>query len=99
MEISGIELRYLITEIISKTNLGYYVSNINAVTRDSLLFRLHHPLESDLMLIVSSRGIWFTKLRFKPIEDNSLLNIIKSQIERAKIESIETAWERTDCYD
>jgi predicted ribosome quality control (RQC) complex YloA/Tae2 family protein len=89
MEISGIELRYLITEIVSKTNLGYYVSNINAVTRDSLLFRLHHPLESDMMLIVSSRGIWFTKLRFKPIEDNPILNIIKSQIERAKIESIE----------
>jgi len=38
MELSGIELRYLISEINSKITSEYYVSSIVAVTRDSFLF-------------------------------------------------------------
>ena len=42
MELSGIELRYLVNEIKPKVTSGYYVSNITAVTKDSFLFNLHH---------------------------------------------------------
>ena len=42
MGLAGIELRYLVDSISEKT-AGYYVSNIYGITRDSILFKLHHP--------------------------------------------------------
>ena len=41
------------------------------------------------MLVLSTRGIWITRLKFKPVEDNSLENIGQKELERAKLESIE----------
>jgi predicted ribosome quality control (RQC) complex YloA/Tae2 family protein len=91
MELSGIELRYLINEIASKATGGYYVSSLNAITSDSLLLKLHHPTQEDVMLVLSARGIWITKLKFKPVEENRLENVAQAEIERAKLESIEQA--------
>lgn len=91
MELSGVELRYLVNEIAARLTTGYYVSNINAVTRGSLLLRLHHPTQEDIMLMLSVRGIWITKLKFKPVEDNPLERAAQAEIERAKIESVEQA--------
>jgi predicted ribosome quality control (RQC) complex YloA/Tae2 family protein len=91
MEISGIELRYLVNEIRSRITSGYYVSNINAITRSSLLLQLHHPLQEDILLVLSTKGIWITKLKFKPVEENNLENIAQRELERAKLESIEQA--------
>jgi predicted ribosome quality control (RQC) complex YloA/Tae2 family protein len=89
MELSGIELRYLVSEINSKITSEYYVSNIVGVTRDSFLFRMHHPTEPDITLMLSVRGIWLTKFKFKQVEVNELINIIRSEVERAKIEAIQ----------
>jgi predicted ribosome quality control (RQC) complex YloA/Tae2 family protein len=88
MELSGIELHYLVNEIKNIIK-EYYISNINAVTKDSFLFRLHHPNKPDVMLVISTRGIWLTRLKFKQIEENDLINIVKAEVERAKIESID----------
>jgi predicted ribosome quality control (RQC) complex YloA/Tae2 family protein len=88
MELSGIELHYVVNEIKNMIK-EYYVSNVNAVTKDSFLFRLHHPNKPDVMLVISTRGIWITRLKFKQIEENDLINILKAEVERAKIESIE----------
>ena len=88
MELSGIELHYVVNEIKNIIK-EYYISNVNAVTKDSFLFRLHHPNKPDVMLVISTRGIWLTRLKFKQIEENDLINIVKAEVERAKIESIE----------
>jgi predicted ribosome quality control (RQC) complex YloA/Tae2 family protein len=89
MELSGIELRYLVNEIKSKINPAYYVSSINAVTKPSCLFKMHHPKDPDIMLMVSTKGIWITRLKFESFEENKMINILKAELERAKIESIE----------
>jgi predicted ribosome quality control (RQC) complex YloA/Tae2 family protein len=91
MELSGIELRYLVNEIRSRVTSGYYVSGVNAITKSSLLLKLHHPTQEDIMLVVSAKGVWITRLKFKPVEENRLENIAQKEIERAKMESIEQA--------
>ncbi|MFZ0514188.1 MAG: ribosome rescue protein RqcH [Candidatus Nitrosopolaris sp.] len=88
LELSGIELRYLIGEINSKITSEYYVSSIVAVTRDSFLFRMHHSTEPDITLMLSVRGIWLTRFKFKQVEESELINMVKPEVERAKIESI-----------
>src|ERR671922_330892 len=91
MELSGIELRYLVNEIANRATGGYYASSINAMTKSSLLLKLHHPTQEDIMLVLSIRGIWITKLKFKPVEDNSLEGAAQRELERAKLESVEQA--------
>jgi predicted ribosome quality control (RQC) complex YloA/Tae2 family protein len=96
MELSGIELQYLVNEIrsrvISSSSSGYYVSSINAITKSSLFLRLHHPMHEDVMLVLSTRGIWITRLKFKPVEEkNNLESIAQKELERAKLELIEQA--------
>jgi predicted ribosome quality control (RQC) complex YloA/Tae2 family protein len=96
MELSSIELRYLVNEIqsriISSSSSGYYVSSINAITKSSLLLRLHHPMHEDVLLVLSTRGIWITRLKFKPVEENNNLeSIAQKELERAKLELIEQA--------
>lgn len=91
MELSGVELRYLVNEIRSKVTSGYYVSGVNAITKSSLLLKLHHPTQEDIMLVVSARGVWMTRLKFKPVEENRLESVAQKEIERAKMESIEQA--------
>src|SRR5215210_8776611 len=93
MELSSIELRYLVNEIRSRvitSSSGYYVSSINAITKSSLFLRLHHTMQEDIMLVLSTRGIWITRLKFKPMEENnSIENIAQKELERAKLELIE----------
>ncbi|MDQ5830872.1 MAG: NFACT family protein [Thermoproteota archaeon] len=93
MELSSIELRYLVNEIRSRvisSSSGYYVSSINAITKSSLFLRLHHPMQEDIMLVLSTRGIWITRRMFKPVEENnSLEKIAQKEIERARLELIE----------
>jgi len=66
MTLSGIELRYLVNDISKKID-GYYVSNIYGSTKDSLLFKFHHPEKSDVLLMLSTFGIWVTKVKIEPI--------------------------------
>src|SRR6058998_2199622 len=91
MELSGIELRYLVNEIKSRVTSGYYVSGVNAITKSSLLLKLHHPTQEDIMLVLSARGAWITRLKFKPVEENSLESAAQREVERAKLDSIEQA--------
>ena len=91
MELSGVELRYLVNEIAARVTSGHYISGVNAVTQGSLLLKLHHPTQEDIMLMLSTRGIWITTLKFKPVEDNKLERAAQAELERAKIESIEQA--------
>ena len=88
MELSGIELHYLVNKISSKITSSYYVSNISSITKNSILLKLHHPTEADINLIVSTKGIWITSKKYKQMEDSQLLTVLSREIERAKINSI-----------
>ena len=57
MTLAGIELAYLVKEIGEKTE-GCYVNNIYGINRNSLLFKLRHPDKPDVMLMISSIGMW-----------------------------------------
>jgi hypothetical protein len=56
MELSGIELHYLVNKISPKVSSGYYVSSISSITKNSILLKLHHPAEPNIMLMVSPKG-------------------------------------------
>ena len=88
MELSGIELHFLVNKINSKVSSGFYVSNISFITKNSILLKLHHPIESDIMLMVSTKGIWLTNKKYKQVEENQFVKALSKEIERAKISSI-----------
>ena len=88
MTLAGIELAYIIKEINEKTQ-GCYVSNIYGINRNSLLFKMRHPDKPDVMLMISSIGLWTTSKKIDPIEPNKLLRRLRSDLLRSKIEKIE----------
>ena len=88
MPLAGIELAYLVKEIETETE-GYYVSNIWGINRNSLLFKLHHPRKPDIMLMVSTTGMWITSKKIDSIEPNKLLRRLRNDLLRSKIEKIE----------
>lgn len=87
MTLAGIELRYLVDEI-SKTIRDYYVSNIYGITRNSVLFKLHHPEKTDILLMFSTFGLWTTGIKIDQIEENRLIKRLRNDLLRAKITSI-----------
>src|SRR3989337_2165563 len=87
MTLAGIELRYLVNEIIKKID-GYYVSNIYGISRDSLLFKLHHPEKPDILLMFSTLGLWITTIKIEQIEENRLVKRLRNDLLRSKISSI-----------
>ncbi len=87
MTLAGIELRYLVEEI-SKQVKDYYVSNIYGVSRNSLLFKLHHPHKPDLLLMFSTFGLWITNMKINQIEENRLLKRLRNDLLRSKIADI-----------
>jgi predicted ribosome quality control (RQC) complex YloA/Tae2 family protein len=88
MELSGIELYYLVNKISPKVSSGYYVSSISSITKNSILLKLHHPAESNIMLMVSTKGIWFTNKKYRQVEENQFVKVLSREIERAKISSV-----------
>ena len=88
MNIAGIELRYLASSLNERT-AGYYVSNIYGVSRQSLLFKLHHPEKPDLMLMFSTMGLWESAVRIGQIEPNRLLARLRRDLARLRIEAVE----------
>ena len=88
MTLAGIELVYLVNDIGEKTS-GYYASNIWGINRNSLLFKLHRPRERDIMLMVSSIGMWITDKKIEAIEPNKMLRRLRSDLLRAKLTKIE----------
>ncbi|MEX1053236.1 MAG: ribosome rescue protein RqcH [Nitrosopumilaceae archaeon] len=87
MTLAGIELRYLVNEISKKIS-GYYVSNIYGISRESLLFKLHHPEKPDILLMFSTFGLWITTNKIEQIEENRLLKRLRNDLLRSKITEI-----------
>ena len=88
MALSGIELRYLVDRI-SKQVEDYYVSNIYGITKDSILFKLHHTEKSDLFMMISTSGVWLTGVKIDQVEPNRLLKRLRSDLLRLKLKKIE----------
>ncbi len=86
--LSGIELKYLVNEISKKTS-DYYVSNIYGITNNALLFKLHHPENPDVMLMVSTYGMWISSIKIEQIEPNKILKRLRSDLLRLKLNKIE----------
>ena len=87
MTLAGIELRYLVTEISDKIS-DYYVSNIYGITRNSVLFKLHHPEKPDILLMFSTFGFWITNVKINQIEENRLVKRLRNDLLRARITDI-----------
>jgi predicted ribosome quality control (RQC) complex YloA/Tae2 family protein len=87
MTLAGIELHYLITEI-NKQVKNYYVSNIYGVSRNSLLFKLHHPEKPDLLIMFSTFGLWITSVKINQMEENRLIKRLRNDLLRSKIVEI-----------
>ena len=88
MALAGIELRYLV-ETISEQVQGYYISNIYGITKDSILFKLHHTEKSDLFMMISTYGVWLTSVKIEQVEPNRLLKRLRSDLLRLKLKKIE----------
>lgn len=84
MTLAGIELSYLVNEISGRTR-DYYVSNIYGITRNSLLFKLHHPEKPDVLLMFSTFGLWITNVKISQMEENRLVKRLRSDLLRARI--------------
>ena len=88
MTLSGIELRYLVNQISEQVQ-DYYISNIYGITKDSILFKLHHTEKSDLFMMVSTSGVWLTAVKIDQLEPNKLLKRLRSDLLRLKLKKIE----------
>ena len=88
MTLAGIELRYLVDQI-SEATQDYYVSNIYGVTKDSILFKLHHTEKSDIFMMISTSGVWLTSVKIEQMEPNRLLKRLRSDLLRLKLKKIE----------
>jgi predicted ribosome quality control (RQC) complex YloA/Tae2 family protein len=88
MTLSGIELRYLVDQI-SKQVEDYYISNIYGITKDSILFKLHHTEKNDLFMMISTFGVWLTTVKIDQMEPNRLLKRLRSDLLRLKLKKIE----------
>ena len=87
MALAGIELRYLVDQISEQVQ-GYYVSNIYGITKDSILFKLHHTEKSDLFMMISTSGVWLTTVKIDQMEPNRLLKRLRSDLLRLKLKNI-----------
>ena len=88
MGLSGIELAFLVRDISEKTR-EYYVNNIYSINQNSVLFKLHHPEKPDLFLVISSIGMWFTRIKIDALEDNKLVKRLRDDLLRLKLVKIE----------
>jgi len=86
--LAGIELRYLVNQI-SEATQDYYVSNIYGVTKDSILFKLHHTEKPDVFMMISTSGVWLTSVKIEQMEPNRLLKRLRSDLLRLKLKKIE----------
>jgi len=87
MTLAGIELRYLVNDINKRID-GYYLSNIYGITKDGLLFKFHHPEKPDILLMLSTFGIWITNVKIEQIEPNKLLKHLRSNLLRFKLKEV-----------
>ena len=87
MALAGIELKYLVGRISGETS-GYYTSNIYGIDRDSILFKLHHPEKPDILLVLSTAGVWITSVRVQQVEPNRMVRRLRDTLRRFRLEDI-----------
>ncbi len=87
MTLAGIELRYLVNQISEKVQ-DYYVSNIYGITKDSILFKLHHTEKDDLFMMISTLGVWLTSVKIDQMEPNKLQKRLRNDLLRLKLKEI-----------
>lgn len=87
MALAGIEVSYL-TRQISKLTEGHYVANIYGIEHQSLLIKLHHPLRNDVLLMVTTRGVWPTDSKLDAIEPNPLVSRLRKSLARHRLVSV-----------
>ncbi len=88
MPLAGIELRYLVDQITKEVQ-DYYVSNIYGITKDSILFKLHHTEKPDIFMMVSTVGVWLTSVKIDQMEPNRLQKRLRNDLLRLKLKKIE----------
>ena len=88
MPLAGIELRYLVDQITKKVQ-DYYVSNIYGITKDSILFKLHHTEKPDIFMMISTFGVWLTNMKIEQMESNRLQKRLRNDLLRLKLKKIE----------
>lgn len=88
MALAGVELRYLVERIRHMTQ-GYYTSNIYGIDRNSILFKLHHPEKPDILLMLSTSGMWLTNVRVQQIENNRLVRRLRGDLRRLRLINVE----------
>ena len=88
MPLAGIELRYLVDQITKEVQ-DYYVSNIYGITKDSILFKLHHTEKPDLYMMISTFGVWLTSVKIDQMEPNRLQKRLRNDLLRLKLKRIE----------
>lgn len=88
MPLAGIELRYLVDQITKEVQ-DYYVSNIYGITKDSILFKLHHTEKPDIFMMISTSGVWITSVKIDQIEPNRLQKRLRNDLLRLKLKKIE----------
>ena len=74
---------------LAARSAGYYVSNVYGVSRTSLLLKLHHPERPDIMLMLSTAGLWRSSARIRQIEPNRLLARLRRDLLRLRLEGAE----------
>jgi predicted ribosome quality control (RQC) complex YloA/Tae2 family protein len=89
LELSSIELRYIVNHINDKLLDGYYVSQISGITKDSFTIKLHHSDHPDIILMISVKGIWISKIGFRQLEENNFVKNMKKELERSRILTLE----------
>ena len=89
MTLAGIELRYLVNDISERTK-DYYLSNIYGITKNSLLFKFHHPEKPDILLMLSTFGIWITNVKIEQIEPNKLLRRLRNDLTQVQAQGDKT---------
>jgi len=87
MALAGIELRFIVDHISGRLD-GYYVNNIYGITKDSILFKLHHTTKDDLFLMISTFGIWLTATKLGQIEENRMQRRLRSSLLRMRLAGI-----------
>jgi predicted ribosome quality control (RQC) complex YloA/Tae2 family protein len=98
MELSGLELHCLIEDIGQKLSQGYYVGAVSGISRDSFSLKMRHPNLSDVIVVISTTGIWITRMNFRTFEDSPIISSLKTELERAKYESIEQVGDERITY-
>ena len=88
MPLAGIELRYLVDRITKEVQ-DYYVSNIYGITKDRILFKLHHTEKPDIFMMISTFGVWLTSVKIEQMEPNRLQKRLRNDLLRLKLKKIE----------